>query len=79
MTVQTNLATPKFALVRASATTHAVNNDQRRIPLTPATTSGTTYTLRIPSDRGIALPGTYMLFALDASGTPSVARFISIN
>ena len=78
ITVTTNSATPTFALVRMSAITHSVNNDQRRIPLTPATVNGTTYTLQIPADKGVVLPGTYMLFALDANGTPSVAAIISI-
>jgi len=69
----------KFALVRTSAVTHGVNNDQRRIPLTPATVNGTTYTLQLPGDKGVVLPGNYMLFALDANGTPSVAKIINIR
>jgi galactose oxidase len=79
ITVTTSSATPSFALVRASATTHSVNTDQRRIPLTPTSANGTTYTLKLPTDRGVVLPGSYMLFALDANGTPSVAKFININ
>ena len=79
ITVTTNSATPQFALVRTSAATHSVNNDQRRIPIVPTTTNGTTYTLSIPADRGVAMPGTYMLFALDANGTPSVSKFITMN
>jgi galactose oxidase len=62
-----------------SAVTHSVNNDQRRIPLTPTTVNGTTYTLQLPSDKGIVLPGNYMLFALNANGTPSVAKIINIR
>ena len=79
ITVTTNSATPQFALVRTSAATHSVNNDQRRIPIVPTITNGTTYTLSIPADRGVAMPGTYMLFALDANGTPSVSKFINMN
>ncbi len=78
ITVTTNSATPGFALVRMSAVTHSVNNDQRRIPLTPATVSGTTYTLRLPVSKGVLLPGNYMLFAINAKGTPSVATIINI-
>ncbi|HUL24352.1 MAG TPA: galactose oxidase-like domain-containing protein [Streptosporangiaceae bacterium] len=37
------------------------------------------YTLQLPSDKGILLPGNYMLFALDANGTPSVARIMNIR
>ena len=79
ITVTTNSATPTFALIRMSAVTHGVNNDQRRIPLTPTTANGTTYTLQLPSDNGVVLPGNYMLFALDANGTPSVAQIMNIQ
>jgi galactose oxidase len=61
-----------------SAVTHSVNNDQRLIPLTPVTVHGTKYTLRLPGSKGVLLPGNYMLFALYANGTPSVARIINI-
>src|SRR5215475_6168350 len=79
ITVTTNSATPAFALIRMSAVTHSVNNDQRRIPLTPTTVNGTTYTLQLPGDKGDVLPGNYMLFALDANGTPSVAQKMNIR
>ena len=67
-----------FALVRMGAVTHTVDSDQRRIPLTPISHTGTTYQVRIPSDPGIALPGNYLLFALNSAGTPSVAKTIAI-
>ena len=79
VSVTTDSAGLTFALVRMSAVTHSVNNDQRRIPLEPATANGTTYTLQLPGDRGVVLPGNYMLFALDANGTPSVAKVINIR
>jgi galactose oxidase len=79
ITVTTNSATPTFSLIRMSGDTHGVNNDQRRIPLTPTTVNGTTYTLQLPSDKGVVLPGNYMLFALDAHGTPSVAAVVNIQ
>ena len=77
--VTTNSATPKFALIRMSAVTHSVNNDQRLIPLTPTKVSTTTYKLHLPSDKGVLLPGNYMLFALNAHGTPSVAKIMDIR
>src|SRR5262249_54382066 len=61
-----------FALVRMGATTHTVNNDQRRVPLSIASKSGSTFVLSVPSDAGIALPGYYMLFAINPNGVPSV-------
>ena len=79
ITVTTNSATPRFALIRMSAVTHAINNDQRLIPLTPKFVHGTRYTLRLPRSTGVLLPGDYMLFALSANGTPSVAKIINIR
>jgi galactose oxidase len=79
ITVRTDVPTPAFALMRTSAVTHSVDNNQRRIPLSPSPTSGTTYTLPVPADRGVALPGTYLLFALTADGTPSVGRFVAVR
>jgi len=79
ITVTTSAPTPAFSLVRMSAVTHTVNSDQRRIPLTPTATNGTTYTLTIPGNTGVVLPGNYLLFAFDAQGTPSTAKIINIR
>jgi galactose oxidase len=79
ITVTTDSATPSFALVRTGAVTHSVDNDQRRIPLKPVSTDGHTYQLAIPADAGVVPPGNYMLFAMDAVGTPSVAKIINIR
>ena len=79
ITVVTNSAISDWSLIRYGSTTHTVNTDQRRIILTPATTSGTTYTFQIPGDSGVALPGFWMLFALDSAGVPSVAQSIKIT
>ncbi|KAL9126834.1 MAG: hypothetical protein Q9217_004185 [Psora testacea] len=68
-----------FSLVRMGSTTHTVNTDQRRIPLTPSGAAGTTYTLTIPDDAGVALPGYWMLFAIDGAGVPSVARTLQVT
>jgi galactose oxidase len=77
--VTTNSAAPNFALIRMAAVTHSVDNDQRRIPLTPVKRNRDTYTLRLPASTGVLLPGNYMLFALNSSGTPSVAKIINIQ
>jgi len=68
-----------FEALRVSATTHTVNNDQRRIPLSSSQTSNNTYDLAIPYDPGVVPPGYYMLFAINAQGTPSVARMVKIG
>jgi galactose oxidase len=77
--VETNGAVTQWVLVRNSTVTHSINSDQRRVPLTFTTQGATRYTLNIPADRGIVVPGEYMLFAMNAAGTPSVAKFIRIN
>ncbi|KAI4222625.1 MAG: hypothetical protein L6R36_006013 [Xanthoria steineri] len=78
ITVGMNRAVTSFSLVRYGSGTHSVNTDQRRIPLTP-TASGLTYTVTIPSDPGVALPGSWMLFAMDSAGVPSVSKTIIVR
>ena len=41
--------------------------------------SGNDRDVRAPANANLAPPGTYMLFALDIDGTPSVARLIEID
>lgn len=79
LAVTTDTPVASFVLMRLSSVTHTVNNDQRRVPLTIASTSSaTSYVLDVPSDAGIVLPGYYMLFALDAAGVPSVSQTLRI-
>ena len=77
--VSTDSAVTAFSLVRLSSTTHTVNNDQRRIPLSIASSSGNDYQLAIPSNPGVVLPGFYMLFAMNADGVPSVAAMVQVS
>jgi galactose oxidase len=77
--VTTGSAVSKFALVRIGSSTHSVDTDQRRVPLAVTAQNGNTYTLAIPADDGVAIPGNYYLFALDAAGTPSLASIINIT
>ena len=77
--VTTNTAVTSFALLRMSSTTHTVNTDQRRITLKVTSTSGTTYTLAVPSDPGVVLPGWYFVFVLNSAGVPSVSSKIQVT
>ena len=79
MAVTTNAPIASFSLVRMGSTTHTVNNDQRRIPLAFSTTGSNSYSVQVPSNTGIALPGLYMLFAMNADGVPSVARIVRVG
>ncbi|PYH43742.1 putative galactose oxidase [Aspergillus saccharolyticus JOP 1030-1] len=68
------------SLVRVGTTTHTVNTDQRRIPLDTMRPVGhLQYSARLPDDPGVLLPGWYMLFVMDANGTPSVAEMIKVE
>lgn len=79
ITVVAGSAISTFSLIRYGSATHTVDTDQRRIVLVPTTTSGTTYTLAIPSDPGVALPGYWMFFALNSAGVPSLAKTVKIT
>lgn len=69
-----------FVLVRLSSVTHSVNNDQRRIPLGFSRNGFlNNYALRIPVSSGIVIPGYYMLYAINGSGVPSIARMLKIS
>jgi galactose oxidase len=71
-------AVKSFSLIRMGTATHTANTDQRRIPLTP-TVNGFQYTVTIPGDAGVALPGYWMLFAIDANGVPSYSTTIQVT
>ncbi|WP_415952820.1 discoidin domain-containing protein [Streptomyces sp. KLOTTS4A1] len=79
VTVTTHKPVASFVLVRNNVATHSTNNDQRRVPLHSSQTAANTYELSIPSDPGVALPGSYLLFAMDSAGVPSIARSVLIG
>ena len=76
ISVKTNGPVSSFALLRLSAATHSVDNDQRRVPLQIISAPQNSYDLSVPSDPGVVSPGYYMLFAINPQGTPSVAAII---
>ena len=80
-TLSVTTASPvvSFVLMRLSSVTHSVNNDQRRIPLAITSVSANQYSLEVPSNPGVVLPGNYWLFAMDAQGVPSVAAEMLIT
>ena len=58
--------------MQQGSTTHCVDTDQRRIPLPPAVVGANSYSLALPADPGIIIPGMWWLFAIDPAGVPSV-------
>ncbi|SAL67382.1 oxidase [Caballeronia udeis] len=79
ISVSTDRTVSAFALMRLSSVTHSLNNEQRRVPLSFSASRAGQYVLNIPGDSGVAVPGYYMLFALDANGVPSVSSTIRIH
>ncbi len=75
-----------LVMIRGTATTHAFNMEQRRIPMfrdnsSRSDTNLTGYhefTVAMPTDSALAPPGDYMVFALKAGYAPSIARWIRI-
>ncbi|KAL8921020.1 MAG: hypothetical protein Q9208_005911 [Pyrenodesmia sp. 3 TL-2023] len=78
ITVTMDSAVTKFSMVRFGTATHSVNTDQLRVPLTYSA-SGNVYKVQVPGEPGIAVPGWWMLFAMTASGVPSVAATINVR
>jgi hypothetical protein len=68
----------RIALVRPGSVTHSVNFDQRYVELEFTTGTGT-LSARAPRTSSIAPPGVYMLFVIDADGTPSVASWVKVG
>ena len=69
----------KVVMIRDSSVTHSVNFEQRRIPLSfSVNTSNNTITATAPTDPNVAPPGYYMLFVINSSGVPSVAKMVQL-
>ena len=64
-------------LVKTGADTHAFNMDQRLVGLSFTAGSGV-LNITGPPNSNIAPPGYYMLFLVNSSGVPSVARFVQL-
>lgn len=68
-----------FALIRMGSATHSINSDQRRLSMTQVTQNKAVYTIKLPTDAGVLIPGYYFLFALNNKGVPSIAKTIRIQ
>lgn len=79
ITIDTSSAISSVALMRYGSNTHSVDTDQRRIPLEPSNDGTSSYSVTVPNDPGVAIPGRYMLFVLNSAGVPSVGLNIQIR
>jgi hypothetical protein len=68
----------RVVLLKPGANTHSFNFDQRHVELTFSTGAGQV-TATIPTNPSLVPPGYYMLFILNGSGVPSVARFVHVS
>jgi galactose oxidase-like protein len=68
----------KAGLLRLNSTTHAFDMNQRYVPLTISRT-GTTLSLKSSTSKNKVPPGHYMLFIVNGSGVPSVARIVRLK
>jgi hypothetical protein len=67
----------KVMLVRLSAVTHAFDMNQRGVRLNFSVGSGS-LTVTAPLNNRLAPPGHYMLFIVNSSGVPSVAKVVKL-
>jgi hypothetical protein len=68
----------KFSMVRISATTHAMNTDQRHLPVAFTDHGDGSYTLALEPNPNVLLPGYYWIFAIDTAGVPSVGHTFQV-
>lgn len=78
LTVASDSTITAFSMIRYGSATHTVDTDQRRVAL-QFTSTGSGYSMTVPSEAGIALPGYWMLFAINGAGVPSVAKTILVH
>src|SRR5262249_52097273 len=72
----------KVSLVRLSSVTHSFNTNLRINVLkfaTDTTTATPTLKVTAPANANLCPPGHYMLFVLNKTGVPSVAKIIKIH
>lgn len=69
----------RVTLVAPSTVTHALDMGQRFVELRVVGRVGRKLTVEGPKDLAAATPGPYMLFAVNAKGVPSVARWVRVR
>ena len=76
--ITVNRPITQASLIRPAAVTHSSDPNQRFVEL-PMTVDGNTIDLNVTSNPNLAPPGWYMLFAVDANGVPSVAKWVRVG
>jgi galactose oxidase len=78
VTMPNAVSIEKVTLVRLSSVTHSVNMNQRFNQLT-FSRIGSGLRVNTPANGNVCPPGHYMLFVINYSGVPSVAKIIKIE
>lgn len=78
ISVAASTDTVKFSMIRLSSTTHAMNTDQRFIPVPATSNPDGSINLDLHPNPNVLIPGYYWLFAVNAQGTPSIGETIRI-
>lgn len=68
----------RVVMIKTGSVTHSWNMEQRFVELNFVATANR-LAVQAPTRAADAPPGFYMLFVLDATGTPSVAKIVRIN
>ncbi len=69
----------RISFVKTGAVTHSLNMEAGRMDLGFTVVNSNTVEVTLPANPNIVGAGNWMLFALDNSGTPSVAPIISVE
>ncbi|MEO3785489.1 galactose oxidase early set domain-containing protein [Actinocorallia sp. B10E7] len=77
--IKTNRKIKSAWLMRPGAVTHSSDPNQRAVAPEKLKISGNTSRFKLTNNPNIAPPGWYMLFATDANGVPSVAKWVHIG
>ncbi len=77
--VVTDSAVDYFSLIKMSSTTHGVNTDVRFLKPQFSAAGANSYDITLHSNPNVATPGYWMLFAVNAAGTPSEAQVVRIT
>lgn len=72
-------AAAAFVMCRMGSATHSINTDQRRVPLADVVKTDGGYSVTLPSDSGVVIPGAWYLFAMSKDGVPSIAWTVMVN
>ncbi|MFK7891923.1 MAG: discoidin domain-containing protein [Granulosicoccus sp.] len=68
-----------FSFIKMGATTHAVNTDTRFYRPQFEATGNNSYRVKIHENPHVAIPGYWMLFALNSDNVPSVAQVVRVT